>query len=87
MILNNKENEEPFQDALARICRCIGGNGTKSESADSDFEVVDDYVTINLHCPVSSYKFKRLHGEALLTDLICVHLGSSGSVLIVALVG
>jgi len=80
MILNNKGNEESFQDALARICRCIGGNGTKSESADNDFEAVDDYITINLCCPVSYYKFKRLNGEALLTDLICVHLGSSSLV-------
>lgn len=76
MILNNKGNEESLQDALARICRCIGGNDTKSETADSDFEVVDDCVTINLCCPVSSYKFKRLNRESLFTYLICVYLGA-----------
>ena len=45
---------ECFEDALARVCRCIGG-GTATENADSDsdLEVVADSVTINLRCPVS----------------------------------
>lgn len=58
MIRDNKANEESLQDALARVRRCIGGCGTKSGSTDSDFEVVDDCVTVNLRCPVSTCTFK-----------------------------
>ncbi|KAF8403052.1 hypothetical protein HHK36_011146 [Tetracentron sinense] len=43
---------ERFEDALARVCRCIGG-GTATENADSDsdLEVVADSITVNLRCP------------------------------------
>ncbi|KAF8396624.1 hypothetical protein HHK36_018248 [Tetracentron sinense] len=43
---------EQFEDAIARVCRCIGG-GTAAENADSDsdLEVVADSVTVNLRCP------------------------------------
>jgi hypothetical protein len=45
---------EHFEDALARVCRCIGG-GTTTDNADSDsdLEVVADFFGVNLRCPVS----------------------------------
>lgn len=50
-----KESEgERFDDALTRVCRCVGG-GTAMDNADSDsdLEVVADSFTVNLRCPVS----------------------------------
>lgn len=45
---------ESFEDALARVRRCVGG-GTATENADSDsdIEVVADSIPVNLRCPVS----------------------------------
>ncbi|KAK2992652.1 hypothetical protein RJ640_002953 [Escallonia rubra] len=44
---------EPFADALARVCRCIGGGMAKAnDDSDSDLEVVADFVTVNLRCPM-----------------------------------
>lgn len=45
---------ERFEDALARVCRCVGG-GTTTDNADSDsdLEVVADSFVVNLRCPVS----------------------------------
>ena len=51
-----KEQEgEKFDDALARVRRCVGG-GTEADNADSDsdIEVVADSVSVNLRCPVST---------------------------------
>ncbi|KAF8395219.1 hypothetical protein HHK36_019161 [Tetracentron sinense] len=46
---------ERFEDALARVGRCIGGGtGTENADSDSDLEVVADSITVNLRCPVSS---------------------------------
>ncbi|XP_020518728.1 E3 SUMO-protein ligase SIZ1 isoform X2 [Amborella trichopoda] len=56
-----KESDgERFEDALARVCRCIGG-GTATENADqsdSDLEVVAESVTVNLRCPMSGSRMK-----------------------------
>nr|TKW00838.1 hypothetical protein SEVIR_8G138600v2 [Setaria viridis] len=43
---------EKFDDALARVRRCVGG-GTEANNADSDrdIEVVADSVSVNLRCP------------------------------------
>lgn len=55
-ILNSipKESEgERFEEALARVCRCVGGgNADDNADSDSDLEVVSDTFTINLRCPV-----------------------------------
>jgi E3 SUMO-protein ligase PIAS1 len=51
-----KEHDgEKFDDALARVRRCVGG-GTEADNAesDSDIEVVADSVSVNLRCPVST---------------------------------
>lgn len=50
-----KEAEgESFEDALARVRRCLRGGATaEDEDGDSDLEVVADSVTVNLRCPVS----------------------------------
>lgn len=51
-----KESDgERFEDALARVKRCVGG-GTATENADSenDLEVVADCISVNLRCPVST---------------------------------
>lgn len=49
-----KEGEgESFEDALARVRRCLGGGGaTDNADSDSDLEVVTESVTVNLRCPV-----------------------------------
>ena len=51
-----KESDgERFEDALARVRRCIGGGGaTDNADSDSDLEVVADFFTVNLRCPVSN---------------------------------
>ncbi|CAL9056900.1 unnamed protein product [Musa banksii] len=62
---------ECFEDALARVCRCIGG-GTATDNADSDsdLEVVADSVTINLRCPMSGSRM-RIAGRFK----SCIHMG------------
>lgn len=50
-----KESDgESFEDALARVCRCVGGgNAADNADSDSDLEVVADSFGVNLRCPVS----------------------------------
>ncbi|XP_034901216.1 E3 SUMO-protein ligase SIZ1 isoform X2 [Populus alba] len=55
-----KDSEgERFEDALARVCRCVGG-GTATDNADSDsdLEVVADSFGVNLRCPMSGSRMK-----------------------------
>ena len=58
-----KESDgECFQDALARVCRCIfGGNTADNADSDSDVEVVADFFGVNLRCPVSLMPFSEIH--------------------------
>ncbi|XP_019052840.1 PREDICTED: E3 SUMO-protein ligase SIZ1 isoform X2 [Nelumbo nucifera] len=50
---------ERFEDALARVCRCVGGgNATENADSDSDIEVVADSITVNLRCPMSGSRMK-----------------------------
>ncbi|GFP81000.1 e3 sumo-protein ligase siz1 [Phtheirospermum japonicum] len=48
-----KEAEgERFEDALARVRKCIGGGATtENADSDSDIEVVADFIPVNLRCP------------------------------------
>ncbi|XP_059626751.1 E3 SUMO-protein ligase SIZ1 [Cornus florida] len=62
---------EKFDDALARVRRCVGG-GTPTENADSDsdLEVVADSIPVNLRCPMSGSRMK-VAGRFK----PCVHMG------------
>ncbi|XP_044483252.1 E3 SUMO-protein ligase SIZ1-like isoform X1 [Mangifera indica] len=55
-----KESEgERFEDALARVCRCVGGgNAADNADSDSDLEVVADAIGVNLRCPMSGSRMK-----------------------------
>ncbi|XP_021295451.1 E3 SUMO-protein ligase SIZ1-like isoform X2 [Herrania umbratica] len=67
-----KEAEgESFKDALARVCRCVGGGmRTANEDSDSDLEVIADTITVNLRCPMSGSRIK-VAGRFK----PCVHMG------------
>lgn len=58
-LIPKESDGERFDDALARVCRCIGG-GTTTDNADSDsdLEVVADSFTVNLRCPMSGSRIK-----------------------------
>ena len=50
-----EQDGEKFDDALARVRRCVGGGAEANNAdSDSDIEVVADSVSVNLRCPVSS---------------------------------
>ncbi|XP_074591185.1 LOW QUALITY PROTEIN: E3 SUMO-protein ligase SIZ1-like [Curcuma longa] len=50
---------EQFQEALARVRRCVGG-GAEAENADSDsdIELVADSVTVSLRCPMTGSRIR-----------------------------
>ncbi|XP_059431222.1 E3 SUMO-protein ligase SIZ1 isoform X2 [Corylus avellana] len=58
-LIPKESDGEPFEEALARVCRCIGG-GTATDNADSDsdLEVVADFFGVNLRCPMSGSRMK-----------------------------
>ncbi|KAK9279683.1 hypothetical protein L1049_013363 [Liquidambar formosana] len=58
-LIPKESDGEPFDDALARVRRCVGG-GTSTENADSDsdLEVVEDSFTVSLRCPMSGSRMK-----------------------------
>ncbi|KAI3822860.1 hypothetical protein L1987_10459 [Smallanthus sonchifolius] len=50
---------ERFEDALARVCRCVGGGPTtENADSDSDLEVIADSIPVNLRCPMSGSRMK-----------------------------
>lgn len=51
-LIPEESEGEPFEDALARVCR-VGGGGAADAGSDSDIEVVADSFSVNLRCPVS----------------------------------
>lgn len=60
MIPNESEGEQ-FEDALARVRRCVGGGAaTENADSDSDLEVVADSIPVNLRCPVRILTFPYL---------------------------
>ncbi|KAG9146513.1 hypothetical protein Leryth_011782 [Lithospermum erythrorhizon] len=67
-----KETEgEPFEDSLARVLRCVGGGAaTENADSDSDLEVVADFISVNLRCPMSGSRMK-VAGRFK----PCVHMG------------
>ncbi|XP_029126346.1 E3 SUMO-protein ligase SIZ1 isoform X2 [Cajanus cajan] len=70
-LIPRESDGEQFEDALARVCRCVGGgNAADDADSDSDLEVVSDTFTINLRCPMSGSRMKvagRLKP--------CIHMG------------
>ncbi|XP_028107786.1 E3 SUMO-protein ligase SIZ1-like, partial [Camellia sinensis] len=70
-LILEKQNCEPFEDALARVCRCIGGGvAMENEDSDSDLEVIVDCVTVNLRCPLSGSRI-----EIAARFRPCAHMG------------
>ncbi|MCD7450377.1 hypothetical protein HAX54_005720 [Datura stramonium] len=71
-MIPKEPNGETFEDALARVCRCVGGR-TATENADGDCDleaVVADFVVVNLKCPLSGSRMK-IAGRFK----PCVHMG------------
>ncbi|KAL8217207.1 hypothetical protein R6Q57_024044 [Mikania cordata] len=58
-LIPGENDGERFEDALARVRRCVGG-GPAAENADSDsdLEVVSDSIPVNLRCPMSGSRMK-----------------------------
>ncbi|XP_057483224.1 LOW QUALITY PROTEIN: E3 SUMO-protein ligase SIZ1-like [Actinidia eriantha] len=58
-LIPKESNGEQFEDALARVRRCVGG-GTATENADSDSDlaIVADSIPVNLRCPMSGSRMK-----------------------------
>ncbi|KAJ0978220.1 hypothetical protein J5N97_013694 [Dioscorea zingiberensis] len=70
-MIPSEANGELFEDALARVCRCIGGGTNKDDAdSDSDLEVVAESVTVNLRCPMSG---SRINIAGRFKP--CVHMG------------
>ncbi|GMH12526.1 hypothetical protein Nepgr_014367 [Nepenthes gracilis] len=70
-MIPKEQDGECFEDALARVRRCIGGgSATENADSDSDLEVVSDSFTINLRCPMSGSRMK-IAGRFK----PCVHMG------------
>ncbi|TKY67253.1 E3 SUMO-protein ligase SIZ1 [Spatholobus suberectus] len=58
-LIPKESDGEQFEDALARVCRCVGGgNAADAADSDSDLEVVSDTFSINLRCPMSGSRMK-----------------------------
>ncbi|CAN6556920.1 unnamed protein product [Malus baccata var. baccata] len=58
-LIPKESDGEGFEDALARVCRCVGGGtATDNDDSDSDLEVVADSFTVNLRCPMSGSRMK-----------------------------
>ncbi|KAK1429126.1 hypothetical protein QVD17_11328 [Tagetes erecta] len=58
-LIPGESNGERFEDALARVCRCVGGGAaTANADSDSDLEVVSDSIPVNLRCPMSGSRMK-----------------------------
>ncbi|KAL6905787.1 hypothetical protein ACP4OV_003388 [Aristida adscensionis] len=70
-LVPKEQDGEKFNDALARVCRCVGG-GTEADNADSDsdLEVVADSVSVNLRCPMTASRI-RIAGRFK----PCAHMG------------
>ncbi|KAM0045138.1 putative chromatin regulator PHD family [Helianthus debilis subsp. tardiflorus] len=70
-LIPRESDGEKFEDALARVCRCVGGGAAKeNDDSDSDLEVVSDSIPVNLRCPMSGSRMK-IAGRFK----PCVHMG------------
>ncbi|XP_024357536.1 E3 SUMO-protein ligase SIZ2 isoform X3 [Physcomitrium patens] len=61
-LIPNEKDGEPFEEAMARVRRCINGGGGQglggNDDSDSDLEVVAESITVNLRCPMSGSRIK-----------------------------
>ncbi|XP_078180552.1 E3 SUMO-protein ligase SIZ1-like isoform X2 [Carex rostrata] len=59
-MIPKEEEGEMYEEALARVRRCIGGGTTtgNADDSDSDIELVSNSVTVNLRCPMSGLRMK-----------------------------
>ncbi|KAM1695408.1 hypothetical protein ACFXTI_029487 [Malus domestica] len=58
-LIPKESDGESFEDALARVCRVVGGGtAMDNDDSDSDLEVVADSFTVNLRCPMSGSRMK-----------------------------
>ena len=73
-LIPKESDGEQFEDALARVRRCVGG-GTATENADSDSDlaIVADSIPVNLRCPVSSLLFFNAG------NLVCIFVLTGGT--------
>ncbi|KAJ1381705.1 Zinc finger, PHD-type [Sesbania bispinosa] len=70
-LIPKESDGERFEDALARVCRCVGGgNAADNADSDSDLEVVSDTFSVNLRCPMSGSRMK-IAGRFK----PCIHMG------------
>ncbi|KAL8198101.1 hypothetical protein R6Q57_024398 [Mikania cordata] len=70
-LIPKESDGERFEDAMARVCRCVGGGAaTENADSDSDLEVVADNIPVNLRCPMSGSRMK-IAGRFK----PCVHMG------------
>ena len=55
-LIPSEKEGEPYEEAMARVRRCIGGGGQgvgcDDDGSDSDLEVVAESINVNLRCPV-----------------------------------
>ncbi|KAF5783509.1 putative chromatin regulator PHD family [Helianthus annuus] len=58
-LIPKEADGERFEDALARVRRCVGGGAaTENADSDSDLEVVAENISVNLRCPMSGSRMK-----------------------------
>ncbi|XP_024382422.1 E3 SUMO-protein ligase SIZ1 isoform X3 [Physcomitrium patens] len=62
-IIPSERDGEPFEEAMARVRRCINGGGGQGlgadgDGSDSDLEVVAESISVNLRCPMSGSRIK-----------------------------
>ncbi|KAJ8751353.1 hypothetical protein K2173_016547 [Erythroxylum novogranatense] len=57
-LIPRESDGEQFEEALTRVCRCVGGGTTDDADSDSDLEVVSDSFTVSLRCPMSGSRMK-----------------------------
>ncbi|ONM41936.1 E3 SUMO-protein ligase SIZ1 [Zea mays] len=58
-LVPKEQDGENFDDALARVRRCVGGGAEANNAdSDSDIEVVADFVSVNLRCPMTASRIQ-----------------------------
>ena len=55
ILVTSQSEGEIFEESLSRVKHCVRGGAYQgnSDDSDSDLKVVEDFVSMNLHCPVS----------------------------------